>query len=148
LGKKSFKNNLEIVDIILYNPKVMSLKWDYVGVVSADLQRSVDFYRLLGLDLPDADSDHVEIELPNGMRFALDSLELMKSLGHWEEPKGHRMGMAFNAGAPAEVDAAYAKILAAGFESQTEPFDAFWGQRYAQVKDPDGNPVDIYAALE
>ena len=27
----------------------------------------------------------------------------------------------------------------------TEPFDAFWGQRYAQVKDPDGNPVDIFA---
>ena len=125
----------------------MKLKWDYVGVVSADLARSVDFYRLVGIPLPDAVDDHVEVELENGMRFALDSLELMKSIGHWEEPAGHRMGMAFNAGSPAGVNEAFAAIVAAGFEGMTEPFDAFWGQRYAQVKDPDGNPVDIYAAL-
>ena len=27
------------------------------------------------------------------------------------------------------------------------PFDAFWGQRYATVHDPDGNPVDLFAPL-
>jgi len=125
----------------------MSLTWDYVGVISSDLNRSVEFYRLLGIPFPDVESDHVEVALPNGMRFALDSLELMKSLGPWEEPKGHRMGMAFNAGTPTGVDETYKNILAAGFEGLTEPFDAFWGQRYAQVKDPDGQPVDIYAPL-
>jgi hypothetical protein len=26
--------------------------------------------------------------------------------------------------------------------------DAFWGQRYATVLDPDGNPVDLFAPLE
>ena len=65
----------------------MELKWDYVGVVSADLRRSVEFYRLVGIPLPEAESDHVEVELENGMRFALDSLELMKSIGHWEPPR-------------------------------------------------------------
>ncbi|MBI1334582.1 MAG: glyoxalase [Armatimonadetes bacterium] len=126
----------------------MKLKWDYVGVISADLKRSVEFYRLLGFPFPDPDSDHVEAELENGMRFALDSLELMKSLGPWEEPKGHRMGIAVNAETPAGVDETFKTIVDAGFEGMTEPFDAFWGQRYAQVKDPDGNPVDIYAPLE
>ena len=29
----------------------------------------------------------------------------------------------------------------------SEPWDAVWGQRYAVVHDPDGNPVDLYAAL-
>jgi uncharacterized glyoxalase superfamily protein PhnB len=125
----------------------MKLKWDYIGVVSSDLARSVDFYRLVGIPLPDAEDDHVEVELENGMRFALDSLELMKSLGHWEEPIGHRMGIGINAETPAGVDEAYQAIVAAGFEGKTQPFDAFWGQRYAQVLDPDGNPVDIYAAL-
>ena len=125
----------------------MELKWDYVGVVSADLARSVEFYRLVGIPLPDADDDHVEVELANGMRFALDSVELMKSIGHWEDPVGHRMGIAINADTPAGVDGAYHAILGAGFEGKTEPFDAFWGQRYAQVLDPDGNAVDIYAAL-
>jgi uncharacterized glyoxalase superfamily protein PhnB len=28
-----------------------------------------------------------------------------------------------------------------------EPMDAFWGQRYAQVKDPDGTVIDLYATL-
>jgi uncharacterized glyoxalase superfamily protein PhnB len=27
------------------------------------------------------------------------------------------------------------------------PWDAFWGQRYATVLDPDGNSVDLFAAL-
>ena len=125
----------------------MSLKWDYVGVVSADLARSVEFYRLLGIPLPDPDGDHVEVEIPNGMRFALDSLELIKSLGPWEEAKGHRMGIAINAETVEGVNETYQKVLAAGVEGLTEPFDAFWGQRYSQVKDPDGNPVDIYAWL-
>ncbi len=125
----------------------MSLKWDYVGVVAADMDKSVLFYRLLGLPMPDADSDHVEVELPNGMRFALDSLELIRSLGPWKEPQGHRMGMGINAETPDGVDATYKAVVDAGFEGRTEPFDAFWGQRYAQVLDPDGNAVDIYAPL-
>ena len=28
-----------------------------------------------------------------------------------------------------------------------EPWDAFWGQRYASVKDPDGNQIDLFAPL-
>lgn len=27
------------------------------------------------------------------------------------------------------------------------PSDAFWGQRYATVHDPDGNPIDLFAPL-
>jgi uncharacterized glyoxalase superfamily protein PhnB len=124
------------------------MKWDYVGVTARNMDRSIEFYRMLGIPLPDANGeDHVEVELPNGMRFALDSLELMKQISEWHEPVGHRMGMAINAGTPAEVDTAYTTILAAGFKGKTEPFDAFWGQRYAQVEDPDGNSVDIYAPL-
>ena len=55
------------------------------------------------------------------------------------------MGIAVNAETAVGVDETYRMIVNAGFEGLTEPFDAFWGQRYSQVKDPDGNPVDIYA---
>jgi hypothetical protein len=34
------------------------------------------------------------------------------------------------------------------YEGYREPWDAFCGQRYAMVKDPDGNPVDLFASLE
>jgi uncharacterized glyoxalase superfamily protein PhnB len=45
------------------------------------------------------------------------------------------------------VDELYAKVLAGGFKGVTAPWDAFWGQRYASVSDPDGNQIDLFAAL-
>ena len=65
----------------------------------------------------------------------------------WTEPSGHRMGLAFDCGSPGEVDSVHARMTAAGHASKTAPWDAFWNQRYAQVIDPDGNVVDLFAAL-
>jgi uncharacterized glyoxalase superfamily protein PhnB len=45
------------------------------------------------------------------------------------------------------VDELYATLLNAGATSHKEPWDAFWGQRYAQVRDLDGNGVDLYAPI-
>jgi uncharacterized glyoxalase superfamily protein PhnB len=45
------------------------------------------------------------------------------------------------------VDATVAEIVQAGFSVQKVPWDAFWGQRYATVADPDGNHVDLFAWL-
>lgn len=121
---------------------------DAIGIVSKDLGASVAFYRLLGLDFPDPSGDHVEATLPNGLRLMLDDLKLIKQLDkEWTEPKGHRMNLAFRCASPAEVDATHAKITAAGYASKSAPWDAFWQQRYAQVVDPDGNVVDLFAPL-
>ena len=32
----------------------------------------------------------------------------------------------------------------AGAEAHKEPWDAFWGMRYAIVHDPDGNSVELF----
>jgi uncharacterized glyoxalase superfamily protein PhnB len=45
------------------------------------------------------------------------------------------------------VDATYADLVGAGYEGHLEPWDAFWGQRYAAVNDPDGHTVDLFAPL-
>ena len=45
------------------------------------------------------------------------------------------------------VDAAYAQLTNAGHHGELAPFDAFWGQRYATVHDPDGTGVDLFAPL-
>jgi uncharacterized glyoxalase superfamily protein PhnB len=58
------------------------------------------------------------------------------------------MALAFECDSPADVDAAYQDLVAAGYRSHREPWDAFWGMRYAQVHDPDGNVVDLFASLE
>ena len=121
---------------------------DAIGIVSKDLATSIRFYGLLGVKFPEPEGDHVEAVLPNGLRLMLDTLELIKKLDpKWTEPKGHRMGLAFLCADPAEVDAVHAKVTKAGYASKTAPWDAFWGQRYAQVVDPDGNVVDLFANL-
>lgn len=121
---------------------------DAIGIVSKDPAASVAFYRLLGVQFPEPAGDHVEVTLPSGLRLMLDDLELIKKLDpDWTEPKGQRMNLAFECASPAEVDAVHAKVTAAGHASKTAPWDAFWGQRYAQVIDPDGNIVDLFAAL-
>jgi uncharacterized glyoxalase superfamily protein PhnB len=57
------------------------------------------------------------------------------------------MALAFECANAADVDATYAKVVGEGFTGKTEPYDAFWGQRYATVDDPDGNSVDLFAPL-
>lgn len=121
-----------------------------IGITSKDIAASIRFYGLLGVEFatPEGDGDHVEATLPSGLRLMLDTVELMKKLDRdWTEPKGHRIGLAFECASPAEVDALHAKVTAAGHASKTAPWDAFWQQRYAQVIDPDGNVVDLFAAL-
>ena len=120
-----------------------------IGIVASDMARSIRFYRLLGLDVPETpDEGHVDTFLPNGVRFMLDSEETMRSFRpDWTRETGNQLGIAFECDSPAEVDEVYERVTNAGFNGEKEPWDAFWGQRYAQLRDPDGVGVDLYAAL-
>jgi len=116
-----------------------------IGIVSADPARSVEFYGLLGIEFPE-DEGHIEATLPNGVRLMLDSEEVVRSFRpEWTRETGNQLALAFECASPAEVDETYARVVAAGFRGEKEPWDAFWGQRYAQVVDPDGVPVDLFA---
>ncbi|MGD9998108.1 MAG: VOC family protein [Ilumatobacteraceae bacterium] len=124
-----------------------------VGLIAADLPRTLAFYRALGLDIPaDADSQpHVEVVLPSGFRILFDTEATITSFDPaWTRPPGgsHRVALAFACADPAEVDATYAAMTSAGFDGHLEPWDAFWGQRYATLRDPDGNGVDLFAPLK
>jgi catechol 2,3-dioxygenase-like lactoylglutathione lyase family enzyme len=120
-----------------------------IGIVSSDMAQSIRFYRLLGVEIPDTPGEgHVEAFLPNGVRFMLDTEETITSFRpEWTRATGNQMSIAFECASPAEVDEVYARAVAAGFHGDLEPWDAFWGQRYAQLLDPDGVGVDLYAAL-
>jgi uncharacterized glyoxalase superfamily protein PhnB len=120
-----------------------------IGIVASDMARSIEFYRLVGLDVPETpDEDHVDAFLPNGVRFMLDTEETIKSFRpDWKRETGNQIGLALECESPDEVNEAYERVTAAGFHGEKEPWDAFWGQRYAQLQDPDGVPVDLYAKL-
>lgn len=120
-----------------------------VEIVTADLARSLDFYRLIGLDIPGGDSPHVEVGLPGGNRLLFDTEETIAAMHPgWTPPTSQgRMVLAFGLTAASDVDAVFARVTQAGHRGTLEPFDAPWGQRYATVVDPDGTPVDLFAPL-
>ena len=120
-----------------------------LGIVASDMARSIRFYRLLGLDVPETpDEGHIDTFLDNGVRFMLDSEAVVRGfMPDWQRQVGNQIAMAFECGSPAEVDEVYARVTEAGFHGEKQPWDADWGQRYASLHDPDGVPVDLYAAL-
>lgn len=129
----------------------MTPRFDAIGLIVADMPASLAFYRRLGLAIPD-DADgapHVEVELPGGIRLLIDTYDTVRSFdAGWTPPTGgHRAALAFLCDSPAEVDATHAELVAAGYRSHLDPWDAFWGQRYATILDPDDNPVDLFAPL-
>lgn len=124
-------------------------KLDLVGIIVKDMPSALNFYRQLGLDIPAAmDSEgHVEHVLPNGLRLAWDTHETILSFDPDWKPStaGHGIGLAFLCESPAEVDSTFQRLKDAGCDVHKEPWDAFWGQRYAQFLDPDGNVIDLFA---
>ncbi|SMB88383.1 VOC family protein [Deinococcus hopiensis] len=134
----------------------MTLALNYVSFTVSNMERALAFYRTLGLPLPEGAhlgtdgrlQDHTEVTV-NGVRVAWLDESLARQLDEgWQPPaRAARIGVAFGALTPGEVDAAVQRLRAGGYTVAAEPFDAFWGQRYATVLDPDGTPVDIFAWL-
>jgi hypothetical protein len=70
------------------------------------MARSIRFYRLLGLDVPETpDEGHIDTFLPNGLRFMLDTEDVVRSfLPDWSRETGNQLSPAFECATPAEVD--------------------------------------------
>ena len=120
-----------------------------VGIVTSEMARSLEFYRHLGLDVPDTPEEgHVNIDIADGIRLMIDSeAEVRKFRPDWDRKMGNQLALAFQCESPSQVDEVYARMTTAGFQGDKEPWNAFWGQRYAQLRDPDGVPVDLYATI-
>lgn len=123
---------------------------DAIAVTATDMARSVAFYRLLGFDFDgvETNADHVEPNTaPGAVRLMIDAATLSETLiGEKPRPANHS-AFAMLCAAPTEVDRVAGEIANAGFTVVDAPWDAFWGQRYATVADPDGYKVDLFAPL-
>lgn len=124
---------------------------DAVAVSTTDMTRAKAFYALLGFEFEGGfeSDDHVEpVRRAGEPRLMIDSAALMEKLtGEAPHAPNHSI-FAMLCDSPDEVDAYTADIKAAGFTVLVEPWDAFWGQRYATVADADGYRIDLFAALE
>ena len=119
---------------------------DAVGIISKNINQSIQFYGILGVSFKKIGVDHWEGNTAKGVRIMLDSVDLIRKLNpHYKNPKGSGVILCFKQSAPKKVDEVYNQVTEYGFKGLKSPWDAFWGQRYSSVLDPDGNQVDIFA---
>lgn len=120
---------------------------DQINLVTGDLPASVDFYRRLGVTIPNPPggwNDHhrtAEFEGKEEIDFDIDSTEFATHWGSSDIATGPVIG--FRVSSRDAVDALYGELTGAGHRGLREPYDTFWGARYAIVEDPGGVAVGM-----
>jgi len=129
----------------------MEISLHTVGITVKDLGKSLSFYRILGLAIPDGQDNEHHVEFTSGSGYSIGFIPestMLQTDPNWKAPVGNnRISLQFACSSPSQVDETYQKLVTAGYQSFKEPWDAFWGQRFAQVLDPDGNNIGLFAEL-
>ena len=117
-----------------------------VHIFFRDVAKTVDFYERLGLEFTSWGGEHFgRAMLPNGQSFEFGSAALSRAYDPgWREPSGASANaLQFRLASRQAVDDLYAEFTIAGYHGHLAPIDAFWGSRYAEVDDPNGNIVGL-----
>ena len=124
---------------------------DQVNLVVDDMAATSAFYRELGLEIdagpmPEWEPHHVSARTADGADVDIDSVAFAAV---WNTgSKGAGVVLGFRVESRDAVDELYEQLMAAGHAGQQEPYDAFWGARYAIVTDPSGNPVGLMSPVD
>ena len=119
------------------------------SITCKDLQASIRFYRD-GIGFAVGETYENEGKVVAAVVSAGDCRIVLNQddgkLG-WDRIKGQGFYLQINVAAPADVDAAAARIKAAGGKLIDEPADRFWGVRMFQFKDLDGFKLGVSTPL-
>lgn len=124
-----------------------------VNVVIADMERSMDFYRLLGVEIGDMPAPwgahHRTVTNVNvDVTVEFDSAVSAVNWAPEWDPIRTGAVIGFVVDSADEVDAVVATLAAEGHRVLQPPHDAFFGARYAVVEDPDGIGVGIMGPID
>jgi catechol 2,3-dioxygenase-like lactoylglutathione lyase family enzyme len=108
-----------------------------VTLLTADMRRSVEFYRALGFELRHGG------ETAAFTTFAVGSGYLNLE-GSAERPLSGWGRVIFHV---ADVDATYERAVAHGFRPSMPPSDAPWGERFFHILDPSGHELSFAKPL-
>ncbi|CAH1226591.1 VOC family protein [Paenibacillus sp. JJ-223] len=125
----------------------MAVKLKRLSIYVKEMKKSLDFYRALGLEIPEKANEEHHFEVPyNDIILSFDTWESAQTiLGDQPKPAGYRMELAFQFDSKEALDESYCRLTVRGYEGHFEPNDTPWGERYAIIKDPDGNLISLVA---
>ena len=117
-----------------------------INIVSSDPKRIADFYKsVLGADICEEHGGPHRIEIWFGERNENTTwITVNYDEGFKPQTFNTCQGFEFRV---ADAVAEYKRIKALGIEIKEPPKDLPWGCRYFNIKDPDGNGIDIVQAL-
>lgn len=137
---------------------MMALELYMLGLIVQDMGKSLEFYRRLGLAIPEGSEDqtHVQIKMGSGLTFFLDSRpsRLDPSFVRRDEPRqqeavdSYRSVLEFYLKTQAAVEAKYAELTSFGYQGHRAPYKTSFGMCFALIKDPDGNTILLSGDLE
>ena len=136
----------------------MALELYMLGLVVQDMGKSLEFYRRLGLAIPEGSEDktHVEVKMGSGLTFFLDSrpsrfdpgFVRRDDPGRIEASDSYRSLLEFYLKTRDNVDAKYTELTGFGYQSQRAPYETSFGMYFAMIKDPDGNTILLSGDLK
>lgn len=126
----------------------MPVQLAMVGLVVADMPRSLAFYRRLGLEIPaDADAKRfVMHRMPSGVTIFFDTVFFPENdPDRRPAPSGsYNISLEFYLGTREAVDGAWEELTGLGYAGRAAPWKSV-GPYAAIVEDPDGNAVLLTA---
>ena len=132
----------------------MPAETSFLGVhlAVADMAAAMAFYRLAGLPVPDgADGEgHVQLDVGGGVHIAFSTPAVIGMYDPgWRGPStATATVLQLRLASRQAVNDMYASLTEAGYRGHLPPIDAFWGNRYCEVDDPDGNAVGFQSPTD
>ncbi len=128
-----------------------SMKLRCMNIVSANPKRLADFYEdILGANIDESHGGphRIEIWFGDGHEGSYDGKTAFIVVNFDEEftPRTYNACQGFEVHV-SDANAEYKRIEALGVEVKGPPKDLPWGYRFFNIKDPDGNGIDIVQAL-
>ena len=133
--------------------------FDQLNIVCSEVDKSVAFYRRLGVDIPEpmiwrteSGAHHVSAGRWSSGAIGLD-LDSTAFAQIWNAAWANHMDLkgrvvvGFRVSSHDEVDAVFEDMTRAGYRGLHEPQDMFWGARYAIIEDPDGIAVGVMSPI-
>ena len=126
----------------------MGTRFDMIGLFVSDLPRMVAFYRdVLGFEIEwDGNGPYAEFK-HEGIRFSMFARaglpDLLGETPGYPEGLNGTFELAIDLPRFEDVDAEYARVVAAGARPVYAPRNEPWGMRSAMIADPEGNLIEI-----
>ncbi|MHB8598551.1 MAG: VOC family protein [Ktedonobacteraceae bacterium] len=131
----------------------MALELFMIGLPIHDMGKSLEFYRRLGLAIPEGSEGqtHVEIKMGSGLTFFLDSKPSRWDPGYvrknnpGEASDSYPFILEFYLKDRAILEAKYRELTGSGYQGYRAPYETSFGMYFAMVNDPDGNTILLSA---